>query len=570
MRRGTFNLWSTYLRRISQGMEKEFEETALKAPSEIDGRALMWTYESLDEDHELEQFFAGIPGFCSSKVVDNPQSSLDSLRGRTVVSSLNGFLERTWLSNLVSETIKMRRLVICVRAIDAAHLSRAADEIFYLFFLPRPMLLQSLELGHSLVSWDNSADRKTTLFAQGIIACVIANVPQRNERWFSLTMHHLGISEHVLRSYLDHGNSVLLANLTHFTRQFVHNFLKANWEQFPVLYILRQLRSNYNVQDALPSLRHDFCSLWNGVVLQRRGRHHHLLFNILWELRSIYVALHQGSTPSDDFQLCSIPCHRIDSAPNLNEVDGGRTAETPRAPITTSPVLHRHDAVPSVIPLVTQYDAPPSPASNLDHTIPHLEDEQSHNRMLDNITPVASPLHLAPLENDPISNDTAANSIQGTTDPSAVSSMINTGSRSPSSHGTALQPASDRNMTTATPFVPDAGPSPIALLTVSPDPAAPHISADPTVNQSDRSPEDGSMSHSSSQNFTPFPLAPQVISGFDSNGATEIGRLDAPDDTLDLNRRFMSHSSTPSSPGAAEYSLQPGDGDPSETSGPSQ
>ena len=52
------------------------------------------------------------------------------------------------------------------------------------------------------------------------------------------------------------------------------------------------------------------------------------------------------------------------------------------------------------------------------------------------------------------------------------------------------------------------------------------------------------MSHSSSQIFTPFPLAPQVISRFDSNGATEIGRLDAPDDTLDLNRRFMSHSST--------------------------
>jgi len=76
-------------------MEKEFEETALKAPSGIDGRALMWTYDSLDEDHELEQFFSGIPGFCSSKVVDNPQSSLDSLRCGRVASALSGFLERT-------------------------------------------------------------------------------------------------------------------------------------------------------------------------------------------------------------------------------------------------------------------------------------------------------------------------------------------------------------------------------------------------------------------------------------------------------------------------------------------
>jgi hypothetical protein len=44
-------------------MEKEFEETARKVPSQIDGRALMWTYASLDEDHELEQF---LPEFLRS------------------------------------------------------------------------------------------------------------------------------------------------------------------------------------------------------------------------------------------------------------------------------------------------------------------------------------------------------------------------------------------------------------------------------------------------------------------------------------------------------------------------
>src|SRR5260221_3195871 len=93
------SLW-IYWQRTLRGMEKGFEETALKAPSEIDGHALMWTYESLDAEHELEQFFAGIPGFCSSKVVDNPQSSLGSLRSPTVAWALNGFLERTWSSNL--------------------------------------------------------------------------------------------------------------------------------------------------------------------------------------------------------------------------------------------------------------------------------------------------------------------------------------------------------------------------------------------------------------------------------------------------------------------------------------
>jgi len=204
-------------------VSKEFEETALKAPSKIDGRALMWTYETLDEDHELEQFFSGIPGFCGSNVVDNPQSSLDSLRNWTLVRVLSGFLERTWSSNLVSETIKIRRIVICVRAIDAAHLAEAAYHILDVFFLAvlfcnRPVLFQSVELGHSLISWGNNGDRKTSLFAQGIIGCTTANVSQCNEHWFSLTMHHLGILEHVLRSYLNHGDSVLLANLIHITR----------------------------------------------------------------------------------------------------------------------------------------------------------------------------------------------------------------------------------------------------------------------------------------------------------------------------------------------------------------
>lgn len=69
--------------------------------------------------------------------------------------------------------------------------------------------------------------------------------------------------------------------------------------------------------------------------------------------------------------------------------------------------------------------------------------------------------------------------------------------------------------------------------------------------------------------FTPFPLA-QVNSGFDSNATTKIEPLGAPDDTLDLNRRVMSQSSTRSSPEVAEHSLRLEHGVPSETSGPSQ
>ena len=184
----------------------------------------------------------------------------------------------------------------------------------------------------------------------------------------------------------------------------------------------------------------------------------------------------------------------MDSAPNRN---GGRTAETAPTPITTSPAAHHHGTVPSLIPPVTEYDVPPSPTSNLAHAIPHLVGEKPHDGVLDNMTPAASSFHLNLLESDRISDGASAEPIQGTTDPFAVSSPVNTGIRSTSSHGTAARPT--RDVTTATPsFVPDTLPSPIPLLTVSADPAAHNISAYLTVNQSGRLPNDGLISHSSS------------------------------------------------------------------------
>ena len=78
--------------------------------------------------------------------------------------------------------------------------------------------------------------------------------------------------------------------------------------------------------------------------------------------------------------------------------------QTARAAIVTSPALHHHDVVPFVIPLVT--------TSNLDHAIPHLADKQSRNVVPNDITPVASSLHPAPLEIDRIFDGNANDPIQ--------------------------------------------------------------------------------------------------------------------------------------------------------------
>jgi hypothetical protein len=96
-------------------MKKEIGETAHKMSSESVGRAMVWTFKSLDEDHELERVFNGMPGFCNPILVDNPLSSLAMLDLRTMHTAFRGLLERTLSSDLISEKTKKRRFVTCVK-----------------------------------------------------------------------------------------------------------------------------------------------------------------------------------------------------------------------------------------------------------------------------------------------------------------------------------------------------------------------------------------------------------------------------------------------------------------------
>jgi hypothetical protein len=60
-------------------MVRRFEASAKKQNWTMDARALAWTLDSLDEDHELEQFAAGIPGLFVSKAVGQPADLLASI-----------------------------------------------------------------------------------------------------------------------------------------------------------------------------------------------------------------------------------------------------------------------------------------------------------------------------------------------------------------------------------------------------------------------------------------------------------------------------------------------------------
>ena len=323
-----------YRKRLRWSVIRTAQETASALKNKIDRRVLRRTFDALDEDHELEEFFECIPDFCSSKEVDDPKRILAEMDDRgfkkpRLTDALIRFWGRTLTSGFVSEQIKKQRLVICVKAADSARLSGAVSAILEdIYGRGVDGVLQSVEIGHSLGSWVNNHNEGSALCAQGIASGIIASVPaeKRDSHWEALVMDQLGVSEYMLREYLTHGDSVLFANLIHITHQFFRSYDLDADRSFRTLHALSKILraiSGFEIQNTLPGLKHDFCALWNEIVQKAQIPGADILVDILREIRHIYIALHQGtdsaptvfsaSTRDYDFilyQLSSYPsCH---------------------------------------------------------------------------------------------------------------------------------------------------------------------------------------------------------------------------------------------------------------------
>ena len=151
---------------FSHSMLKTAEDHALKLRRNIDFRALMWTFKSLDEDGELQEFFEGLPGLCSSKAVPNALQNFVEPNAKMLADELIGLINRTLSSNLVSESVKRNRITICTKVIGTSHL------IGYWRFLRRVLLedwqkfLRCVEFGILAQKLMKNHGRVTTLAAQ--------------------------------------------------------------------------------------------------------------------------------------------------------------------------------------------------------------------------------------------------------------------------------------------------------------------------------------------------------------------------------------------------------------------
>jgi hypothetical protein len=113
----------------SQGMISELENSAKRMSMDIYKSTLLRTLHWLQEDHELEEFVAGIPGLCESRALAMRKD--DTLRTiRDVLAALPGpanfhaslpwsifeLAQRTFTSEL-SRSVQQRRTQACLRAL---------------------------------------------------------------------------------------------------------------------------------------------------------------------------------------------------------------------------------------------------------------------------------------------------------------------------------------------------------------------------------------------------------------------------------------------------------------------
>ena len=373
-----------YYKWFLHGMEKTAEDFALGLPPDIDGRALIRTLETLDEDEEIEAFFEGIPGFCNSavvSVVSDPRAAFKTPNGEKISEALIGFMCHTLSSNIVPEPVKRRRIKICSRAVEAASLPinrRIFDRVLYKDW---DGLLHSVEFGLFLRGITHS-DPFSAYYSQCVISVIIARVQDRDSRWFQLTMGQLGVPKPILQDYLNHGDSLLLAICISICRRTMHAYSEHGWHRDVYTQSKTfEVVSELDVQHTLPRLKREFCALWNELVESAQSpsrNNQQVTISILRNIRKVYIHLHQDTanardkffTSSDDdsylslphrYPSCDISSHRPSSVFRFSEPVVGTIRGASHASAVSFPHVPQHNSAPTSpsIPLTRSHTFPP-------------------------------------------------------------------------------------------------------------------------------------------------------------------------------------------------------------------
>ena len=366
----SLDLVESYRESLARGMQKTAEETALKSSSEIDTRAFMWTFDCLDEDHELESFFSGLPGFRTSKVVKDPLPSLTEEEMWKLYGALHGLLDRTFSSDWVPASVKDRRAMIGAKAIDRVHTPNASI-LYAILFKYQHSGPVVTEITNILKECGNSFDKDNVSDAQVDISKIFTTRRLYDDSWYIFASYELGFSEASLREYAAQGDSLSLVILIHLVRKQFSHFRTKSWRQKYRFSNVLDQTLRLDARDTSSELQHEFCALWNQIVNEAQDSNDQEMAKyILIPILTVYLTLHidTDSAPTwlsasandlnhillqpSSYPLCRVSDHRSDSTPRTH--DDGVAATLTRA------IPHGVNDIVSV-PYITSPDPPPSP-----------------------------------------------------------------------------------------------------------------------------------------------------------------------------------------------------------------
>ena len=286
-------------------MSKIAEKFAIKLDPKIDYDSLLWLFNSLDKDTDLEDFFEGLPRLCDSKTGKGLklQEGLIKPNKEMLSSALIGLMNRTLSSDLVEDVVKKRRMIICAKAIESTSLlgpwwilRRVLFEDWYRF-------LGCIEFGFLMQNWKNITEETTTFLAQCVAALTILTVP-RDERWIQLACCLLDsptTPKDILSIYITHGDSILLAIAIFIAQRTIETYSGSaeHHRNYILEASLRTLEAICKLADiggTLPGLQHEFCDLWNQLVhtvkTDKRPHHKVAAKKTLKNIRKLFNALH--------------------------------------------------------------------------------------------------------------------------------------------------------------------------------------------------------------------------------------------------------------------------------------
>jgi hypothetical protein len=299
---------------LSGGMTRAIYAAAMRPDPDRDARALGWTVDLLDEEGELAQFAAGIPGFSRSTRVDQPVSTLGGLT--KLHSSLSWDITMLLTrasdprllrgSKLLPEPVRERRVAICQEALY--YLPHAIETLLERIvkcvleeredvkavgsMVPVVLSVELWILAVRLsVSTASGVDRAVKIGAQ-CMATVIASQPPPCEQSLSILMRHWSIKEPYLNRYLEQFDSILLKNLNHFLIHTAFDVIEDVEIQHHIDLVVLTVRlaKRLKFEHAVPELREQFKRLRSRIlpnVRELSGKAEENATKLLLELNSL-------------------------------------------------------------------------------------------------------------------------------------------------------------------------------------------------------------------------------------------------------------------------------------------